>query len=271
MRNYKKPDIKRNILQMIDGELKIGTFDLSKGFHVPHRMIKKDIITHIIKFEKLGTSPILKYNRLIPDSTIDATLTMNPPGRPIEEFMLNKLQILFLLSIIRAKSIGEVIDFKMYIITELDRQEKLISSLLNQRSNASFIAKRKIGKLERRIETDTIKRFIQYAKNQGSLNAERYYMIISKMQNQTLFNLEFIEQKKTNIRDIVSGLDLDKLKMSDYIVERAIDEGMSLNLHYKSIYELARDRVETFASAIGKSPLYNIIGIKTPSRDEILV
>ena len=128
-----------------------------------------------------------------------------------------------------------------------------------QKQNIEWYEKRASGKVERRLETDTIQKFIEYAKDQGSQSAEKYYMVLTKMENNTLFNLALVEQKIPNLREIVEGFALDSLKMADYMVGKALKEGMSKNMNYKDIYQLAKGKVELFAGALGKVPLQMIL------------
>jgi hypothetical protein len=104
------------------------------------------------------------------------------------------------------------------------------------------------------FEINKIKEFIEYAKSQGSKSAEKYYMIISKMENESLINIEILEMHFKNVRDVVEGLSLDLLKMADLIVANALKEGMISNMFYKDIYTLARDRVEAYSLLMGKKP-----------------
>ena len=127
--------------------------------------------------------------------------------------------------------------------------EKTIAQMVVNRANAEWVASRQSGKLVRREETDTIKAFVAYAKSQGSQNAERYYCIISKMENQALF---MFDQKYKNIREILDIGQMSILRTADKIVEKAITEGMEHGLHYKEIYCLAKDRIELLAAMHGK-------------------
>ena len=124
-----------------------------------------------------------------------------------------------------------------------------------QQKNAEWLEKRAQGKLERRLETDIIQKFAIYATNQGSENAQKYYIVISKMENTALFALNFLEQKFENIREVVNTRSLDALMMADRIVARALEEGMEKMMNYKDIYKLAKERVEIFGNSIGKTPL----------------
>ena len=116
----------------------------------------------------------------------------------------------------------------------------------------------KIGKITRQEETDTIKEFVEYAKLQGSTKAEMYYQNISKMENKGLF---LIEEKFKNIREVLTGQQLQVLCSADQIVINALNDGMKNKMNYKEIYILAKERIEVFASIIPKSivPMINKI------------
>lgn len=73
--------------------------------------------------------------------------------------------------------------FKEDFITAFNMMEQ---TLLN-RQNLSWQQQRLDGKVARRIETNTIARFVDYASAQGSSKAKMYYMQITKMTHQALF------------------------------------------------------------------------------------
>lgn len=231
------------VIFLKDDDLVAGTWKLSQGFEVEHRALKRLILKYKSDFEELGvvTTPLQQ-----PAS--------KKGGRKVEEYFLNEPQCVYLTTLLTNNPI--VRKFKLFLTKEFFRQRKLLAKLLVQKQNAEWLEKRASGKIERRIETDTIQKFVEYAKAQGSQNAEKYYMVISKMENQTLFHLDFVQQKFPNLRDVVDGFALDSLKMADHAVSRAINEGMTENLPYKDIYKLAKQRVETFASVIGKMPIH---------------
>lgn len=84
-------------------------------------------------------------------------------------------------------------------------------------------------------------------------------MIISKMQNNTIFNLDVLGLKFPNIRDLVSGYQLATLENADRIVARALKEGMQQEMFYKDIYKLAKERIERFVELIGETPINNML------------
>jgi phage regulator Rha-like protein len=239
----------KNIIIIENDDLLVGTWDLAEGFGVEHRAITRLIEKYKTEFEELG----FVTTRL---QQIDPTKR----GRRVQEYRLNEPQSVYLTTLLTNNQI--VRKFKMFLTKEFFRQRKLLSKLLAQRQNQEWLEKRENGKIERRLETDKIQEFIAYAKAQGSESADKYYMIISKMENTALFSLELLEQKFPNLRDVVSGFALDSLKMADRIVGRALTEGMEKNFHYKDIYKLAKVRVETFADSIGKTPVIQFVKTK---------
>jgi Rha family phage regulatory protein len=109
------------------------------------------------------------------------------------------------------------------------------------------------GKDARRHETDVIAEFVAYAVAQGSQNAPRYYANITKMTYKALFMVEQGLKLPNHLRDLLTGMQLSFLATAEYVCANAIRDGMRRELPYKDIYTLARDKVEGFASSVGKT------------------
>jgi phage regulator Rha-like protein len=169
-------------------------------------------------------------------------------GRPLEFAYLNEQQTTFLITLMRNNEI--VIGFKKKLVKEFYKMKKVLSEISTRQTNEEWRELRNTGKITRKKETDTIKEFVEYAISNGSQNAQKYYANISKMENQALF---FIEQKFPNLREILTGQQLQIISAADQIVEKAIKEGMQQGMHYKEIYKLAKERIETFASIVPKT------------------
>jgi phage regulator Rha-like protein len=244
---------KKEVLVYIkDNDLVVGTGALSQGFGVEHRALKKLINKYKNEFEEFGliASPVQKVDP-------------NNKGRRLEEYELNEPQAAYLSTLLTNNEI--VRKFKRFLVREFFRQRKLLIKLLAQKQNAEWLEKRELGKIDRRIETDAIKEFVEYATSQGSQHAKQYYLIISKMENSTLFNLDMLELKYPNLRDLMGGYQLSTLQNADRIVARALKEGMEKQLNYKDIYKLAKERIERFVELVGKSPI-EVIN-KTPIKE----
>lgn len=226
-----------------DDDVYTNTLIMSKGFGIEHRSILKMIKRYKSEFEQAGV--------LRPSGT--KRITTKKGGRPTEEVNLNEIQALYLGTLLANTEKSR--KFKYQLASEFVRQRKVLMKLITQKQNAEWLEKRNSGKIERRLCTDVIQKFVQYAIDQGSKSAEKYYMALTKMENSSLFNLEYIELGIENLREALSGFALDALKMADVVVGKAIEEGMEKGMHYKNIYKFAKDRVETFAQAIGKLPI----------------
>ena len=91
------------------------------------------------------------------------------------------------------------------------------------------------GKMIRRVETDAIKEFIEYAKNNGSSSSERYYMIITKATNEILV----IEKGQ---RDSLTASQLEHLAMVERVIASTLMQGIEKGMNYKDIYKLASSK-----------------------------
>ena len=179
-------------------------------------------------------------------------------GRPLEFAILNEEQTTFLITCMR--NTDTVIGFKIKLVKEFYKMKNVISKISERQTDEEWKLNRNIGKIARKEETDTIREFIEYAKLQGSTKAEMYYSNISKMENKGLF---LIQEKFKNIREVLTGQQLQVLCSADQIVKNAIKEGMLKNMNYKDIYLLAKERIEIFSTIIPKSivPMLNTMQV----------
>ena len=99
------------------------------------------------------------------------------------------------------------------------------------------------GKLIRRQETDSIKILVNYAMEQGSKNAGRYFTSITKLTNKLLC----IEAGQ---RDSLDTDMLKRIAMLDGVVDIAIQQGINKKLEYKEIYKLLKSKAEVVAEAL---------------------
>jgi len=239
----------KDLVFVHDDDIVIGTYKLSKGFGTTHQAVKKLVTKYHDRFERVGKRKIGQQID-VPISGFQIREFKSKKRRPDTEFLLNEEQAMYLGTLLRNSD--TVLDFKEHLVTEFRRMYKFLMSIRNQKQNAEWLEKRASGKIERRLETDAIKEFIEYAISQGSKNAAKYYMIITKMQNSALFNMDMLTIECPNIRDVVDGLSLDALKMCDVIVAKTIRDKMKDKMFYKDIFQCAKARVESFADSIGK-------------------
>lgn len=228
----------------------ISTFDLfSRMGYSEHRNLKETIDKHIESFNEFG---VMRFETVKPKSSNG--------GRPVKCYLLNEDQFTFLAMLM--KNTPEVVTLKVKVAKEFIRMRQTLANIIAQQKDPNWQNVRADGKAVYLQKTDVIKQFVDYATAQGSQSANKYYMSLAKMENQALF---FIEAKYNNLREIMTIKQLMQVATADDVIEKAIKEGMEQKLHYKQIYQLAKERVIAFANIIGKSHVHALqIEEKTP-------
>jgi len=170
--------------------------------------------------------------------------------KEVDIYWLSELQATILISFM--KNSAEVIEFKIKLVTEFYKQRQLIQMLLAQQKDPNWNLERQEGKVARRVSTDTIQEFIEYAKAQGSKSADKYYMSITRMQLTGLF---LMEQRYPNAREVMSFKQLATTQTADYVIAESLKDSMEKGLHYKECYKEAKKRIDELEKVIPKSPL----------------
>jgi len=248
----------------------VSSFVLSRELETEHRRIRELARKYKSEFLEFG-SFMENETEILEESELDSLLhvTMNNSkketdsrrsdgnesplkkqrGGQKKEIFFNEGQAIYLLVLLG--NTDRVRHLKKKLAKDFIKQRKLIAHLLAQKQNQDWIETRKAGKIERKKETDTIKKFVEYATLQGSKSAHMYYTNITKMQNRALFAVDFLNQKFDNIREVVSTFSLSALKVCDHIISKVLEEEMAKGTHYKDIYKIAKEKVEIFANTIG--------------------
>lgn len=105
--------------------------------------------------------------------------------------------------------------------------------------DSKWLGIRNESKQIRRYETDQIKLFVEYAKEQGSKSADRYYVLFTKLINGKIG----IQSGK---RDELSQETLMELKSLETLVKMRIRKLMEKKIPYKKIYQDVKMLVEEF-------------------------
>jgi hypothetical protein len=119
---------------------------------------------------------------------------------------------------------------------KLDRQSKEREKLACQVARLS-------GKDSRAILTDEIKKFIVYARGQGSNNADRYYSSITNITHKALV---ILEPKATQVRELLTTIQLSRLATIELTAAEVLTEQMSAETPYKEIYQAVKLAVSGF-------------------------
>jgi hypothetical protein len=134
-----------------------------------------------------------------------------------------------------------------FILAFNDMEKRLI-----QQADPKWIQQRLESKGVRRLETDAIKDFIDYAVAQGSNTYAKTpslaYSNFTRMEYKFLFPLT---KKIPNLRDKLDWLELGNLKQAELIVGKTIRESMDKNIFYKNIFQECKQKIELYVGLVG--------------------
>ncbi len=114
-----------------------------------------------------------------------------------------------------------------------------MEEILRERSSIQWQQTRLEAKNMRKLETEEIKELVQYAQAQGSKNAKKYYLALSKLANKTI-GLSGGQREQASITQ------LNTLTLVENIIHHVIQEGIEKQLPYKEIYQICKVRLEQF-------------------------
>ncbi len=130
----------------------------------------------------------------------------------------------------------EAIAWKMKYIEAFNRMEYLLA----QKQTQVYRDTRAYQKTIRKQETDAVKCLVDYATQQGSGNAVRYYSILSKLADKTV---GIADREQATIEQ------LGTLALAENIIARCISEGIGARMPYKDIYQECRKKLGLFRAA----------------------
>ena len=156
-------------------------------------------------------------------------------GRKQKIYILNEQQATLLMTYLKNTEV--VRKFKK----ELVKQFYQMRQLLLEKQTQHWQNTRLESKTNRRLETDEIKRLVEYAKEQGSKNADKYYIIFSKLANKAVG----INSRQ---RDNATAKQLNNLTLIENIINNVIKDGIIKGICYKEIYQDCKNRINSFLS-----------------------
>ena len=126
----------------------------------------------------------------------------------------------------------EALEWKLQYIKAFNQMEKLI----REKGTAAYRISDQEERMTRRTETDTIKEFVEYAKEQGSTHADHYYSNCTRLAYKTVG----ITDKAT-----AAGSQLDDLSLVEHLIAHTLRTGMAAGRGYKDIYLDCKHRLES--------------------------
>jgi Rha family phage regulatory protein len=233
-----KPITQQNsasLIQLEDGEASVTTLTIANEFSRRHNNVMREI------------------DSLVADGTIDVRdfahiSYIDELNRSQRAYRLTERAALIAMPFIGGRKSREgqkrLVDAFMAMRRILKQQDAYRATLEWQQARAS-------GKVIRLEFTDGVAEFVDYAERQGSRNARKYYMALTKMEYRALFLVgQAVGEAFRNKLDVQQ---LVNLATAEAIAQRALREGMAQKMYYKDIYQLAKQRVESLAAMIGKS------------------
>ena len=211
---------------------------ISEMLEVNHQKVLQTIDRMFARQKNNIPHGTLKY----PQKFIETTFT-NKMGRTYKMFDLNEQAYLKLAMQLSGYEKAEIVQDQIIEAFSIMKE-----ALLNQQ-NSSWIEKREETKQIRQNETNVIKDFVEYATQQGSSSAYRYYTNITKMTNKAL---ELLVQTKHGkpLRNLATVTELGFIQVVDHRAMLAIEDGMKRKLPYQEIYKFAKTEVENLVNSL---------------------
>lgn len=197
---------------------------IAKGTDNKHNSITRVIRKFKDDFEDFGKVRFLDLKSKNPQG-----------GRTIKIYLLNEQQATLLMTYLKNTEV--VRKFKK----ELVKQFYQMRQLLLEKQTQLWQNTREESKVNRLMETDEIKRLVEYAKAQGSKNADKYYITFSKLANKAV-GLD------NGQRDNATAKQINNLTLIENIINNVIKDGITKEIYYKDIYQDCKNRINSFLS-----------------------
>lgn len=225
-----------NLVELKNGELMTTSLIFAKEFDLNHLHVLEKIRNLTIEY------PIVK-------NQFKESFFTNDRNREYPMYYITRDGYMTLVMNTSAKgeSVKLLFNKKQLFIKAFNKMENLLLTELNNKKNAEWITTREQGKQIRLSLTDTIKDFIEYAKSQGSQNADMYYSNITKMEYKAL---GIIQQAKPELRNTLDCMQLYQILLAEDIAKNRIQEYMNQKLHYKEIYILVKQDILNYAKTL---------------------
>ncbi|EKO41229.1 MAG: phage regulatory protein, rha family [Solidesulfovibrio magneticus str. Maddingley MBC34] len=165
----------------------------------------------------------------------------------------------------------DAVAWKEKFIAAFDAMESRIlemSRAAERRASREWQQARQEGKAMRQATAEALNEFVAYAKARGSTNADRYFIIITRMACRSLFVFEPGHERlmAPTIRDFLDASQLTALAAVEDALGKELRAGMAHGWPYKAIYQQAKARAHVVAAAIGKTPvLAPVAGMALPT------
>lgn len=210
------------LVRLVKNDVFTDSMVIAEGTGNEHNSVTRIIRNYTEDFEEFGKIEFMDLKSKNPQG-----------GRPIKIYLLNEQQATLLMTYLGNSEM--VRKFKK----ELVHQFYAMRQYILERQTPHWQATRIESKSNRRMETDEIKQLVQYAIDNGSKNAKRYYCNLTKLANKAV-GIE------SDSRNLATTNQLNNLILIEHIIGEVIKLGIQQELYYKDIYKACKKRIEQF-------------------------
>lgn len=165
-------------------------------------------------------------------------------GNKYTAYLMNRDFFSFLVMRFKGES---AIRWQLEFIAAFNAMENRLLLSDKNATDPQWLGQREQGKIARLEETDTIKKFVEYATDQGSKSAKFYYKHIT---NATYKALGLMVQRKPKLRDTMNLYEISELLLAERVAKESIEKYMLLGRDYKDIYTSVKDDLVKFGSGL---------------------
>lgn len=207
----------RLIIHGANNQVCINSLDIAKEFGREHKSVLRTV------------------NELIADATISrhefVPRNYKKRGKEYPCYELNEAGFLKAMPFIGGRKSKKG---QKRLVDEFLKVRKLLDRQAKERETLAYQVARLSGKDSRGILTDAIQSFVAYAKGLGSQNADRYFANVTTAVYKSLL---VIEPQATEVRELLTAIQLSTLSTFELIAAQVLTEGMEKQKPYKSIFQ----------------------------------
>jgi len=207
------------------------------------RKITVDSRTLATIFEREHKSVLQTIDSLIKDETISrhefVPREYQNRGRKYRCYELNEAGFLKAVPFIGGKKSRE--GHKL-LVDEFLKIKQRLAQVSKERETEAYHLSRTSGKDSRKLLADEIDKFIQYALDQGSENAKRYFCVITKAVYQAIL---VIDPKASKIREQLTTIQLSILSTTELMTAQVLKDSMEQGLPYKEIFKRVKESLNS--------------------------
>jgi len=138
------------------------------------------------------------------------------------------------------------------LVDEFMEMDALLTKQSAERETIAYQMMREQGKDARKILTDEINLFIDYAKANNSKSADKYFCIITKLVYKSFL---IVSPKASELRDLLTAVQLSELQTIELKAASILKKGIVSKIKYKALYQQLKIELNKFT--FNKTQLLN--------------